>query len=120
MDGFATGSDKVLVIAATNVKDSIDTALLSRFPKQIEIPLPAANEREQLYCTFLTDLEPFIHSDTDLLQVSKTIASQTKGFSGRRIAQDVKNLTNEIQLHYINTGQDPVLTEADLMVLANS
>lgn len=119
MDGFASASDKVLVIAATNVKNSIDTALLSRFPKQIEIPLPATDERAQLYCTFLADLGPFLEPEIDLLKLSREIAAKTEGYSGRKIAQDVKNLTNEIQLQYINTGHDPVLTKTDLLVLAD-
>ena len=120
MDGFASSADRILVIAATNVIDQIDSALLSRFPRQVEIPLPGAAEREQLYFTFLSDLEQFLEDGLDLLQTCKHLARQSEGTSGRKIFQDVKRLANDIQLEYLKTDQDPTLNEADLLTLIDT
>lgn len=50
MDGFQTDSS-VIVLAATNRKDMLDSALLrpGRFDRTIEITLPSIKEREQIF-----------------------------------------------------------------------
>jgi len=51
MDGFSDNEEtQVLMIAATNIISSLDTALLraGRFDHKIEIKLPVANERAEI------------------------------------------------------------------------
>jgi cell division protease FtsH len=86
MDGFE-GNMGVIIIAATNRPDVLDSALLrpGRFDRQITVDLPAYNGR-------LGILE--VHARTKKLapEVSlETIARRTPGFSGAALA----NLLNE-------------------------
>jgi cell division protease FtsH len=86
MDGFE-GNTGVIIIAATNRPDVLDSALLrpGRFDRQITVDLPAYNGR-------LGILE--VHARTKKLapEVSlETIARRTPGFSGAALA----NLLNE-------------------------
>jgi AFG3 family protein len=50
MDGFTTDTS-VIVLAATNRKDILDSALLrpGRFDRTIEITTPSIKEREQIF-----------------------------------------------------------------------
>ena len=56
MDGFGTDST-VVVLAATNMRDSLDPALTrpGRFDRNIEITLPDINGRKEI---FLVHLKP--------------------------------------------------------------
>ena len=58
MDGFSTDSS-VIVLAATNRADSLDTALKrpGRFDRQIEITLPSIREREQIFNVHLKKIK---------------------------------------------------------------
>jgi cell division protease FtsH len=86
MDGFE-GNNGIIIIAATNRPDVLDTALLrpGRFDRQVTVNLPAYNGR-------LGILQ--VHSRNKLLapDVSmEAIARRTPGFSGA----DLANLLNE-------------------------
>jgi cell division protease FtsH len=50
MDGFSTDTS-VIILAATNRKDTLDSALLrpGRFDRTIEIMPPSIKEREQIF-----------------------------------------------------------------------
>ena len=50
MDGFST-DNKVIVLAATNMKDSLDPALIrpGRFDRQIEITNPDIEGRKEIF-----------------------------------------------------------------------
>ncbi len=89
MDGFTT-KDNVILIAATNRPDVLDTALLrpGRFDRQVMIDKPDIRGRESILKIHArkTPLNP----DVDL----KTIAQSTPGFSGA----DLANLINEAAL----------------------
>ncbi len=89
MDGFATDSG-VIILAATNRPDVLDSALLrpGRFDRQISIDKPDIVGREAI---FKTHLKP-IKLDTSV--DSKTLAAQTPGFAGAEIA----NVCNEAAL----------------------
>ena len=58
MDGFSTDSS-VIVLAATNRSDSLDSALLrpGRFDRQIEITLPSIKEREMIFNVHLAKIK---------------------------------------------------------------
>lgn len=58
MDGFDT-KNKIIVIAATNLKDSLDPALLrpGRFDRAIEINLPNFEERTEILQVHLKNIK---------------------------------------------------------------
>ncbi|AEL27204.1 ATP-dependent zinc metalloprotease FtsH [Cyclobacterium marinum] len=89
MDGFGTDSG-VIVLAATNRPDVLDSALLraGRFDRQISIDKPDIVGREAI---FKVHLEPIKTAD-DI--EPKKLAAQTPGFAGAEIA----NVCNEAAL----------------------
>jgi len=89
MDGFGTDTN-VIVIAATNRADVLDSALLraGRFDRQIYVDLPDLNERKEIFEVHIKPLK--LDKDVDLDFLSK----QTPGFSGA----DIANLCNEAAL----------------------
>src|SRR5687768_5193214 len=89
MDGFATDSG-VIILAATNRPDVLDSALLrpGRFDRQISIDKPDIVGREAI---FKVHLKP-IKLDPSL--DPKKLSAQTPGFAGAEIA----NVCNEAAL----------------------
>lgn len=89
MDGFSTDKG-VILVAATNRPDILDTALLrpGRFDRQIGIGKPDLIGREQIFKVHLKPIK--IGDNVD----AKTLAMQTPGFAGAEIA----NICNEAAL----------------------
>ncbi|MGY6559733.1 MAG: ATP-dependent zinc metalloprotease FtsH [Nitritalea sp.] len=89
MDGFGTDSG-VIVLAATNRPDVLDSALLraGRFDRQISVDKPDIIGREAI---FRVHLKP-IKTAEDV--EAKKLAAQTPGFAGAEIA----NICNEAAL----------------------
>ncbi|MDD7304850.1 MAG: ATP-dependent zinc metalloprotease FtsH [Prevotellaceae bacterium] len=89
MDGFGTNSG-VIILAATNRADILDSALLraGRFDRQIHVDLPELNERKAIFQVHLKPLKTDDTMDLDFL------ARQTPGFSGA----DIANVCNEAAL----------------------
>ncbi len=89
MDGFATDSG-VIILAATNRPDILDSALLrpGRFDRQISIDKPDIIGREHIFRVHLKPLK--LSSGVD----PKKLAAQTPGFAGAEIA----NVCNEAAL----------------------
>ncbi|MBX2901323.1 MAG: ATP-dependent zinc metalloprotease FtsH [Cyclobacteriaceae bacterium] len=89
MDGFATDSG-VIILAATNRPDVLDSALLrpGRFDRQISIDKPDIVGREQIFKVHLKPIK--LSKDIDV----KKLAAQTPGFAGAEIA----NVCNEAAL----------------------
>jgi AFG3 family protein len=58
MDGFSTDTS-VIVLAATNRKDTLDSALLrpGRFDRTVEITTPSIKEREQIFNVHLKKIK---------------------------------------------------------------
>jgi cell division protease FtsH len=105
MDGFGTNSG-VIILAATNRADVLDSALLraGRFDRQIHVELPDLQERKEV---FQVHLKPIKLDDTvDLDFLSK----QTPGFSGA----DIANVCNEAALIAARGGRKKV-TKQDFM-----
>ncbi len=99
MDGFGTNSG-VIILAATNRADVLDSALLraGRFDRQIHVELPDLQERKEI---FLVHLRPLKLDDTvDIDFLSK----QTPGFSGA----DIANVCNEAALIAARGGRKKV------------
>lgn len=89
MDGFATDSG-VIILAATNRPDVLDSALLrpGRFDRQISIDKPDIVGREAIFKVHLKPIK--ISKDLEI----KKLAAQTPGFAGAEIA----NVCNEAAL----------------------
>ena len=89
MDGFGTNSG-IIILAATNRVDMLDSALLraGRFDRQIHVDLPDLNERKEVFMVHLKPLKLDPSVDVDFL------ARQTPGFSGA----DIANVCNEAAL----------------------
>lgn len=89
MDGFGTNSG-VIILAATNRADMLDSALLraGRFDRQINVDLPDLNERKEIFEVHLRPVKIDETVDVDML------ARQTPGFSGA----DIANVCNEAAL----------------------
>lgn len=89
MDGFATDSG-VIILAATNRPDVLDSALMrpGRFDRQISIDKPDIAGREHIFKVHLKPIK--LSKDVDV----KKLAAQTPGFAGAEIA----NVCNEAAL----------------------
>lgn len=89
MDGFGTNSG-VIILAATNRADMLDSALMraGRFDRQIHVDLPDIHERKAIFNVHLKPLKIDKDLDVDYL------ARQTPGFSGA----DIANVCNEAAL----------------------
>ena len=89
MDGFGTNSG-VIILAATNRADMLDSALMraGRFDRQIHVDLPDLNERKAIFQVHLKPIKTDDTLDIDFL------SRQTPGFSGA----DIANVCNEAAL----------------------
>ena len=113
MDGFAT-NEGVIIIAATNRPDILDTALLrpGRFDRQVYIGLPDQNAREAILKIHARNkkLEPNIDMSV--------VARSTAGFS----PADLENLLNEAALLSARAKKKEIsmetLSEAIIKVIA--
>ncbi len=99
MDGFG-GDTGIIILAATNRPDVLDTALLrpGRFDRQITIDRPDVKGREAI---FKVHLKPIKISQK--LDIHK-LAEQTPGFAGA----DIANVCNEAALIAARKGKDAV------------
>ncbi len=89
MDGFG-GDTGIIILAATNRPDVLDSALLrpGRFDRQISIDRPDVKGREAIFKVHLTPIK--ISETLDLHK----LAEQTPGFAGA----DIANVCNEAAL----------------------
>jgi AFG3 family protein len=89
MDGFG-GDTGIIILAATNRPDVLDSALLrpGRFDRQIGIDRPDVVGREAIFAVHLSKIK--IADNLDI----KKIAEQTPGFAGA----DIANVCNEAAL----------------------
>jgi len=86
MDGFEK-TDSIVVLAATNRADILDSALTrsGRFDRKIQVGLPDTEGRRKILDVHLRD--KFVEPSTDLDEIS----ALTSGFSGA----DIENMANE-------------------------
>jgi cell division protease FtsH len=89
MDGFKP-NESVIILAATNRPDVLDTALMrpGRFDRQIVVPLPDIKGREKILDVHIREIP--VSGDVD----PEILARGTPGFSGA----DLANLVNEAAL----------------------
>lgn len=102
MDGFEP-TDKVIVLAATNRADVLDSALLrpGRFDRTVYLELPDRRDREAILA--IHGAEKPLADDVDL----KLIATRTPGFSGA----DLQSLMNEAAIATAKSGEQIISQE---------
>ncbi len=105
MDGFDNNTN-VIVMAATNRPDVLDSALLrpGRFDRRVTLHLPDISEREDILKLHLKN--KVVNKDVD----TRKVAERTPGFSGA----DIENLANEAALLAAKNGKKEV-EEEDLL-----
>jgi len=99
MDGFDS-NEGIILIAATNRPDILDSALLrpGRFDRRIVVNMPDVKGREEILRVHVRRIP--IDKDVDL----KILARSTPGFSGA----DLSNMVNEAALLAARNGQEKV------------
>ncbi|WP_126969742.1 ATP-dependent zinc metalloprotease FtsH [Gynurincola endophyticus] len=99
MDGFG-GDSGIIVLAATNRPDVLDSALLrpGRFDRQISIDKPDVKGRESIFNVHLKNIKI-----SEKVDVHK-LAEQTPGFAGA----DIANICNEAALIAARKGKSSV------------
>lgn len=102
MDGFS-GETGIIVLAATNRPDVLDTALLrpGRFDRQISIDKPDLKGRQHIFKVHLKPIK--ISTKVDIHK----LAEQTPGFAGA----DIANICNEAALIAARKGKEHVEME---------
>jgi len=92
MDGFNTGQTNVIVLAATNRMDILDSALLrpGRFDRQIYVPAPDIKGRASIFKVHLDGLK----TSVDKEELARKLSALTPGMTGA----DVANVCNEAAL----------------------
>ncbi|MBM4796668.1 ATP-dependent metallopeptidase FtsH/Yme1/Tma family protein [Streptomyces sioyaensis] len=104
MDGFDQSSG-IVVLAATNRPEALDTALLrpGRFDRHVTVPLPNQAERAAILIVHARGKTLAPDVDWDV------VARATPGFSGA----DLANLVNEAAIHAVRAG-GTVISAQDL------
>jgi transitional endoplasmic reticulum ATPase len=115
MDDLAKSGANVVVIAASNYPDSIDSALLSRFGRVIKVPPPDDDARRAIFDIHRNNAEQLagrelFSPDFDI----NSFVTETKklGFNGRDIEEIVQRLVRanvDIRLR----GETPPLITTD-------
>ena len=102
MDGFDK-SDAIVVLAATNRIDILDTALTrsGRFDRKVKVGLPDIKGRRAILDIHLRNKN--VNSNTDFEQ----IASLTSGFSGA----DMENMANEAIILALRNNSTEITTK---------
>ena len=105
MDGFDPNIG-VIVMAATNRPDVLDSALLrpGRFDRRVTISKPDIKDREAILTVHAAN-KPF-EKDVDL----KNLAERTPGFTGA----DLANLLNEAAIFAVRKGKK-IITQDDVL-----
>ncbi len=105
MDGFEV-NNKVIVVAATNRMDTLDSALLrpGRFDRQVLVPLPDVVGREHILKVHAGKVKIADNIDWQV------IAKGTPGFSGAELA----NMVNEATLIAIKSDTKVGMKEFEL------
>jgi len=101
MDGFEK-SDSIIVLAATNRADILDSALTrsGRFDRKVQVGLPDLGGRRQILDVHLRN--KFVEPNTDL----EELAALTTGFSGA----DIENMANEAAILALRQNKTTINT----------
>ncbi|XP_052816894.1 AFG3-like protein 2 isoform X2 [Mya arenaria] len=101
MDGFQTEAG-VVVMAATNIIDTLDPALLrpGRFDRQVYVSAPDIKGRASIFKVHLKNLKTELDKD----DLARKMAALTPGFTGA----DIMNVCNEAALIAARDGKKTI------------
>lgn len=102
MDGAKASPQHVFVLAATNRLDQIDPAVLSRLPRQIEIPLPDEDALRQLLTVMLASKPLAFELSSDLHHLTE----HAHGRSGRDLRNWIEHAEQQAVIRAMESG-DP-------------
>ena len=111
MEGVKKTERHVFVLAATNLPDAIDAAVMSRFPERIEIPNPDTAQRARLFRMFLAKLP--VAFDRDAL--AEELAQRSAGLGGRDIRNIVQNAAQKAIRRAAGNPKAAQLSREDLI-----
>lgn len=100
LDGVKAATADVFVLAATNRPEDIDSAILSRFPQKLEIPLPDEEGRKEILRVLLTG-KPTAFALEDAWP---TVRKITAGMSGRDLRNYVSAAEQRAFVRAIGSG----------------
>lgn len=100
------GENNIVVIAATNRKDIMDEAIVSRFEEQIEVPLPDKEARKSVIKMFMESRKKGLSLANDKDALSE-IAEKTDRFSIRTL----KNLAELASMKALKDGRRDIKKE---------
>ena len=110
MDGIKTYSN-VVIVAATNRPDMLDTALLrpGRFDKLIFVKPPSEGDRAKLFYIYLKNVP--ISSDIDYAAIAKS----TDGYTGADISNVCREAKTKALEKRVKTGEDVEIGMDDIL-----
>ncbi len=96
LEGIKFSDTRILTIAATNHGTLLDRAAWSRFQLILTFHLPEPNEREEILRVIMGEFQkPKLNILPDLETFVKTIAENTKRFSGRNLRSLIEILAKK-------------------------
>jgi SpoVK/Ycf46/Vps4 family AAA+-type ATPase len=113
LEGVKANDRPIYLLAATNLPDAVDPAILSRFDDRIEIPLPDPAQRQQLLRIFIGRRKV----DFDVDELVAAIAPETSHMGGRDLRKLVERATQKAVGRALKAGTpgNVVLTRDDVL-----
>jgi SpoVK/Ycf46/Vps4 family AAA+-type ATPase len=110
LDGFDSGNDQVLILAATNMPWDVDPAMKrpGRFARQVFVPPPDAAARARI---IELALESVPHGPVDCA----ALARETELFSGADVDALVERAKEYVLGEYVESRVERELSQADLL-----
>lgn len=114
MDGVKKTDRHVFVLAATNLPESVDSAIVSRFTYKIEILNPTLEQRQRLFTVFLRQHHRI---DFDIEATAAEMARRCGDIGGRDIQSLVRRAEQQSLRHALERGtaDQVILRREDLM-----
>ena len=109
LQGLDSLEDDTVVVAATNHPHLLDPAIWRRFPYKIELGLPSASVRTDMWTHFLFRDDPLRHAEATIL------GSLSEGLSGA----DIENISMAVRRRGILEGEDPPIAQVILAVMSS-
>ena len=116
LDGVATKKGQVFLLGASNHPGNIDSALLSRFERKIEIGLPDEVARAAILALQLAG-KP---TGFEVGDACAALAARTEGLSGRDLQSLVTSATRKALQRAMDTSGDPRTLSVSLADLESS